>query len=114
MIKQTLAALVLAASTLAGSAAIAQTGPLTFNLENATDENLLALYISLPSTDEWEEDLFGDGVLPPGNAVDVSIDDGLPECVYDIRADLEGGQSIQIGSVDFCELNGAELVVAPQ
>ena len=92
-------------------AANAQTDPINFTLSNATERTLLSLYISLPSTDDWEEDIFGADVLAPGETFDISIDDGLDECVYDIRADFTDGESIQIGSVDFCELDGEDLVV---
>lgn len=111
MIKQLITASVLGLAMLAPSA-IAQTDPINFTLTNDTEYTLTHLYISLPSTNSWEEDIFGADVLAPGETFDISIDDGLDECVYDIRADFEDGDSIQIGSVDFCELDGADLVVS--
>jgi len=98
-------------AALLAPAAHAQTDAISFTLTNNTEYVLTHLYISLPSTDEWEEDIFGADVLEPGDTLDISIDDGLDECVYDIRADFEDGDSIQIGSVDFCELDGSDLVV---
>lgn len=94
------------------SSAGAQTDPINFTLTNDTEYTLTHLYISLPSTDEWEEDIFGADVLAPGETFNISIDDGLDECVYDIRADFEDGDSIQIAEVDFCELDGSDLVVS--
>lgn len=111
MIKQFLTASVLGMAMLASSAG-AQTDPINFTLTNDTEYTLTHLYISLPSTDEWEEDIFGADVLAPGETFNISIDDGLDECVYDIRADFEDGDSIQIAEVDFCELDGADLVVS--
>lgn len=110
MMHRLFAAAALSAALLA-PAASAQTDSVDFTLTNATERTLLSLYISLPSTDEWEEDIFGADVLEPGDTFDISIDDGLEECVYDIRADFVDGESIQIASVDFCELDGADLVV---
>jgi hypothetical protein len=94
------------------SSAGAQTDPINFTLTNDTEYTLTHLYISLPSTDQWEEDIFGADVLAPGETFNISIDDGLDECVYDIRADFEDGDSIQIAEVDFCELDGSDLVVS--
>ncbi len=94
------------------SSAVAQSEPINFTLTNDTEYTLTHLYISLPSTNDWEDDIFGADVLEPGDTFNISIDDGLPECVYDIRADFEDGDSIQIGSVDFCELDGSDLVVS--
>jgi hypothetical protein len=111
LIKQLITASVLGMAMLASSAS-AQTDPISFTLTNETEYTLTHLYISLPSTDQWEEDIFGDDVLAPGDTFEISIDDGLDECVYDIRADFEDGDSIQIGSVDFCELDGSDLVVS--
>lgn len=105
-----LAAAAMAAMTLA-PAAWAQTESIDFTLTNNTEHVLIALFISLPSTNEWEEDIFGADVLGSGDSIEISIDDGLPECVYDIRADFSDGDSVQVGSVDFCELNGSELTV---
>jgi hypothetical protein len=110
MIHRLLAAAALSAMLLA-PAAIAQTDSIDFTLSNATERTLLSLYISVPETDEWEEDIFGADVLEPGETFVISIDDGLPACVYDIRADFTDGTQIDIRGVDFCELDGADLTV---
>lgn len=110
MIHRLLAAAAVSAALLAPTAQ-AQTESIDFTLTNNTEYVLTHLYISLPSTNEWEEDIFGADVLGSGETFDISIDDGLDECVYDVRADFGDGDSIQISSVDFCELNGSDLVV---
>jgi uncharacterized membrane protein len=102
----------LVASALLAPAAMAQSAPIGFTLTNSTDNVLMRLYISLPATDEWEEDILGDDVLGGGESLEISIDDGLPECVYDIRADFDDGESVQVGQVDFCELDGEELTIS--
>jgi uncharacterized membrane protein len=102
----------LVASALLAPGAMAQSASIDFTLTNSTDNVLMRLYISLPSTDEWEEDILGEDVLGAGESIEISIDDGLPECVYDIRADFEDGESVQVARVDFCELDGEELTVS--
>ena len=109
-IRNLVAALV--ASALLAPAAMAQTESIDFTLTNNTEHVLTALFISLPSTDEWEEDIFGADVLGSGDSMDISIDDGLPECVYDIRADFSDGDSVQVAEVNFCELDGEELTIS--
>lgn len=98
-------------AALIAPVAHAQTDSIDFTLTNNTDRTLLSLYISLPSTDSWEEDIFGADVLGPGETFNISIDDGLPECVYDVRADFTDGSVIDIRQVDFCALDGAQLTV---
>lgn len=102
----------LVASALLAPAAMAQSASIDFTLTNSTDNVLTRLYISLPSTNDWEEDILGEDVLGAGESIDISIDDGLPECVYDIRADFDDGESVQVARVDFCELDGEELTVS--
>lgn len=110
MMHRLFAAAALSAALIAPTAS-AQTDSIDFTLTNNTEHVLTHLYISLPSTNDWEEDIFGAQVLGSGETIEISIDDGLDECVYDIRADFSDGDSIQIGSVDFCELDGSELTV---
>lgn len=104
-------ALAVSAALLA-PAASAQTESIDFTLTNKTQHVLTALFISLPSTDEWEDDIFGADVLGSGESFNISIDDGLPECVYDIRADFSDGDSVQVAQVNLCELDGEELSIS--
>ena len=97
--------------TLVAPVASAQTDAISFTLTNNTERTLQSLYISLPDTDSWEEDIFGADVLEPGDTFNISIDDGLPECEYDVRADFTDGEVIDIRGVDFCELDGSDLTV---
>lgn len=108
-----LAALVIGAFAVAAPAAVlAQTTePVSFTLNNQTDHVLVALYISVPSTDQWEEDIFGSGVLGAGESVEVTIDDNLADCEYDLKAVFEDGDEAVLGSENFCELDGGEVNV---
>lgn len=93
-------------------AAFAQvTEPVSFTLHNETDHDLVSLYISVVSTNEWEEDIFGDGVLDAGESVEVTIDDDLEDCEYDLKAVFSDGSELIVGSEDFCELDGGDVVV---
>ncbi len=100
---------------LAGAAPVAAmaqvTEPVSFTLNNESEHELISLYISVPSTDEWEEDVFGDGVLEAGDSVEVTIDDDLEDCEYDMKAEFSDGSELVLGSEDFCELDGGEVTV---
>lgn len=98
------------AFTFVASSASAQTGPLDFTLNNGTSEVVVQLFISVPSTSDWEEDILGAQVVGSGDSVQVTIDDGLEDCEYDIKVvfDDETPDLIVMG-VDFCAINGESL-----
>ena len=91
------AAALFAASTASAGEAI------SFTLNNSTEHHLTHLYISVPETNSWEEDILGADVVDPGEAVEVTIDDGLDGCEYDLRADFSDGESVMVGSENLCE-----------
>ena len=111
LIKVALAAVLLSAA--APVAAMAQTTePVTFTLNNQTEHVLTALYISKVSTDDWEEDILGSDVLGAGDSMEVTIDDDLPDCKYDLKAVFEDGDEAIMGAENFCELDGGEVDIA--
>lgn len=109
MIKRIIAAASMAA-LLATGASAAQDA-VSFELTNATDYTLTHIYISLPSSDSWEEDILGDQVVESGETVEITVDDGLEECEYDIRYDFSDGDSVVERAVDMCEINGSEYTI---
>ena len=113
MVNRIFAALVAGACVAAAPVmSVAQTTePVSFTLNNQTDNVLVALYISVVSTNEWEEDIFGSGVLGAGDSVEITIDDNLSDCEYDLKAVFDDGEEVILGSEDFCELDGGEVNV---
>lgn len=112
MLKLSIAAAAAAMLLGVAPAASAQvTEPVTFTLHNESEHDLISLYISVTSTDEWEEDIFGDGILESGDSVDVTIDDDLEDCEYDLKAEFSDGTELLVGSADFCELDGGDVTV---
>ncbi len=92
--------------------AVAQTESVSFTLTNDTPYELIALFISDTGSDSWEDDILGVEVIESGDAAEVTIDDGLSDCVYDLRADFSDGESIDLRGVDLCELDGGSLSVS--
>ena len=93
------------------TAAWAQTASVSFTLTNNTGYVLTHIYVSLPSTESWEEDILGDQVVGDGESVEVTVDDGLESCEYDVRFDFSDGDSYVEYGVDFCEIDGEEFVI---
>ena len=98
------------AFALVGTSASAQTGPLDFTLNNNTDYDIAQIYISVPSTSEWEEDILGADIVPSGDSVHITIDDGLEDCEYDIKVVYtDEADDLIVMGVDFCAVNGETL-----
>lgn len=98
------------AFTVAASSASAQTGPLDFTLNNNTDGVVVQIFISVPSTNEWEEDILGSDVVGSGESVHITIDDGLEDCEYDIKVVYDDSTpDLVVMGVDFCAVNGETL-----
>ena len=72
---------------------------------------MTALHLSVPSSNSWEEDILGEQV-DGGESVEVTIDDNLEDCEYDIRADFDDGTHIDVRGVNFCELEGETITIS--
>jgi hypothetical protein len=88
------------------------TEPVHFSIDNDTDNAMTALHLSVPSTDSWEEDILGVDVVEGGESVDITIDDDLEDCEYDMRADFDDGTHIDVRGVNFCELEGETITIS--
>lgn len=97
----------LTATTLSIAPAAAE--DLVFNLVNMTDSPLTGLYVSHAGTSKWEENLLEGAYLDTESEVDVTIADGQDVCVYDVRSELEDGNTLEDYGIDLCELGEYEL-----
>lgn len=103
MIKRILTAAAAVAVLAAGaSGAMAQSESIQFDLRNSTSATLTYLYISDPGEESWEEDILGNQVAEAGETVQVTIDDGLPGCEYDLRAEFDDGDTLEVYGADLC------------
>ncbi len=82
-----------------------------FTLVNDTDRPLLEFYVSAPSEEVWGEDLLPpDAFLGPRKQIQVQIDDGRPDCAYDLKAVFGpspdgsvGGGAVFQTAVEICD-----------
>ncbi|MGZ2381384.1 hypothetical protein [Rhizobium brockwellii] len=82
------------AAVIAASAVSVHAEDLTFKLTNGTNSVLTRFYSSPTGVDDWEEDVFGENVLDPGEAMDITIADGRTVCKYDMRFEFEEGSNL--------------------
>lgn len=102
----------LAAVTLAAAPALAQTTePVNFTLVNNTSNTLVTLQIGESTNPMWGEDILGVDMLAGGESADVTINDDLTDCAYDVRATFDNGAVIDVRQVDMCSINGETVNV---
>ena len=100
-----------AAETTEATAA-AGVAEVKFNLENSTSYTLTHLYLSPAATDDWENDILGEQTVAAGETAEVSIDDGVESCMYDLRADFDDGDAIDVRGVDVCKIEGTTVTIS--
>lgn len=81
---------------------------LVITINNGSSQALAQFFTSPSGVDEWEVDVFGEGVLLSGYTVDVTIADGREQCEYDLKFVMEDGQEL-VGTQDMCEEPTFEL-----
>jgi hypothetical protein len=96
----------LLAAGLVALPSLALADDLTFQLTNNSSFTITNFYTSPASTDDWEEDVFGDGVFPSGNTVSVTIANSDGQCDYDMKFVPEGAAEFVVESIDICALDG--------
>jgi len=70
---------------------------------NRTGQTIMRFYASRTSTDNWEEDILGEGILRNGERVRVNIDDGTGACMFDFKAVLRDKRELTRFNIDVCK-----------
>lgn len=78
-------------------------GKVVFMLINETNRPMERFFASPSQIDDWEEDIFGDKVLPPNKRVRITIDDGRKDCMYDFKATLGPTPDGSVGRGDMVQ-----------
>ncbi|WP_372425701.1 hypothetical protein [Salinarimonas chemoclinalis] len=66
---------------------------------------MMEFYASNVDRSSWEEDILGMDVLGSGYSVDVDIDDGSGQCLFDFRAVFADGDEVVDSRVNVCEIS---------
>lgn len=102
--KITLAAAVMALSVISATTeAVAQDRRVT--IINNTGYTIVRFYASNRDAATWEEDIWGNDVLPSGSSFRVNFDDGTGYCIFDFRAEFDDGEVLEKRGVNVCEIS---------
>ena len=71
-------------------------------LINNSHETIREFHASNVSRSDFEEDILGDRVIPPGGQMVINIDDRSGYCRYDFLAVFNSGQRLVKSGVDVC------------
>lgn len=88
---------------LALTALPAMAEDLVFTLVNNSSLNLVELYVSPHSADDWGDNILTVDALAAGAQGNVNIADGLDTCEYDLRFVMDSGATAE-GTQDLCAL----------
>ncbi|MCT7966486.1 hypothetical protein NG799_09095 [Laspinema sp. D1] len=70
-----------------------------FTLVNGTNRVLEEFYVSHPSEEVWGNNIL-DFTLQPGEEATITINDGLPDCKYDLKVTLGPGNGVGRGQLE--------------
>ncbi|TCR04849.1 hypothetical protein [Neorhizobium sp. BT27B] len=91
---------------IAASVSHAHAEDLVFTLKNATSSTLERFYTSPSGVDDWEDDVFGQDVLEPGQSIKITIADGRSVCKYDMRFEFTEDSNLDTteDTQDLCKM----------
>ncbi len=89
---------------LTPAVASAQTDSVSFQIENNSEQVIVSIFYGQASSSEWSDDIL-EGVIGEGETVDVTIDDGLEDCMYDFYYTFDD-DSHYVERVNMCEIDG--------
>jgi hypothetical protein len=75
------------------------------NVVNASGQVLRELYASPVTSQSWEEDMLGAGVLRPGQSIRANIDNGSSACQYDLKVVMANGREHVRRNVNVCTVS---------
>ena len=73
-----------------------------FSLLNASGTTIEEFYVSPPHSNKWRNDILGTDILSPNNYTIITINDNLPDCLYDVRIVTGNGAELEWSDVSIC------------
>ncbi len=101
--------LIAAAAVLCAVAAPALAGDQDFKLRNKTGYTIERVYVSAAKTDDWEEDVMGDDVLPDGDSVDITFASSENACKFDMKVVYDDKEEAVWSALDLCTISEVEI-----
>jgi hypothetical protein len=103
------AVLLLSLSTVTFAAA-QQRKNLDFTLVNKTGVDIMEVYLSPTSDDEWGSDVMGKDILENGQKVDITFSSAETECNWDLKVVDEDDDEIVWTKLNLCTANEITLM----
>ncbi|HWT12015.1 MAG TPA: hypothetical protein VN231_04620 [Allosphingosinicella sp.] len=95
-----------------GDAAAAAGSQQDFTIVNNTGRTLMTLNVSPNDENEWGPDILGADTLANGGSGQVTFARGNDQCLWDLRATFDDGQSGDWRGVNLCETTTVTLTPA--
>ncbi len=112
--KQLIKPLIAAALALVAVASVtvtaAQRRNLDFTLVNKTGVDIMEVYLSPTSDNEWGEDVMGKDILANGEKVDITFSSAETECNWDLKIVDEDDDDIIWTKLNLCTANEITLL----
>ncbi|KQS57635.1 hypothetical protein ASG17_02700 [Brevundimonas sp. Leaf363] len=103
--RKAIAAMATAGLLAFAGAAHAEMVTLGFSIENNSDQTITNIYYGPSSSQNWSDDILS-GVIAPGETVNITVTDNLPDCDYDFSYTFDDGQEYTEYHVNMCEIDG--------
>ena len=110
LIKPLIAAALALVAVAAVSATAAQRRNLDFTLVNKTGVDIMEVYLSPTSDNEWGEDVMGKDILESGQKVDITFSSAETECNWDLKVVDEDDDDIIWTKLNLCTANEITLM----
>jgi hypothetical protein len=102
--------LALAAGLLIAGTTISAAKTFEITITNKTKSIVETFYASPAGVTNWEEDLFGDKALAPGQKLKVSFSDERGVCDYDFLFEFRGDRLEDLtDTIDLCKFDSYEI-----
>lgn len=79
-----------------------QSSTRSIRIENNSGQNIVALYVDSSGSRTWSQEQLGHGSLRNGQSLEANLSG---DCMYDIKAVFQNGQSMERRQVDTCSSN---------
>ncbi len=83
---------------------------LDFTLVNKTGVDIMEVYLSPTSDNEWGEDVMGKDILENGQKVDITFSSAETECNWDLKVVDEDDDNIVWTKLNLCTANEITLM----
>ncbi len=101
--------LAIAAFAVAAMTTAAYAAAQDFTIHNNSGHTVVTLNVSPTSSNQWGPDILGRDVLANGESAQVTFDRNEDQCIWDIRATYNDGDSGDWRGINLCETTDVSL-----